>query len=663
MKAWFYYTRLAASDLVRLWSTTQHHVIIVTGICLPILLLMGLKQGHVAKLREDLLTSPTGRQVVFWSAQGGALLDEAAVEKLHQELPNVDVIIPETQRIVQLSRVPENEPLGEETGKASHVRLRSEAITLYSTRPGDPILGQAGGDVLEPGERAIVLSQPVADSLNLTGGEPLRLTVERRRGGAYESASVDVGGKAVVDFGTGSSAIGYADLQILDWLEQYVRGYRVDELDWPALKAAVPDKYAGYLVFCERTSDLTEDDRGLLEERGLLLRPLEDEQMRTLYGLLGEQSLHKMNAYFLASVKSEDDPRRRLGLAPSDITEPLEADCVVIPWNNPVTFDKDGQKYTLIGLSMPKRIWLRQYLDDPDKPFDYEADAFSARWLSETPPIADESLTFVLGEGDEFAVAIVGPPSTENVETSTAETSGSTAGEDNSAEKDDAPVHRLLVPANLPAYLDAYANGLAVYDAQVGLFTPTPIGSVYGKARLYAATIDDVPAIVDELSERDFALMSENERITEIHDQDRSLQLLVYVVGIGVFLFGVVTVFSVLLDSTDRKRNTIGILRVMGVSKGGVFYLVILRAAAIGVLAGLLSVAVGYLLALVLEWPAPEGWVLAAWKPTVSVILAPLDICLVFFGALVCSGVGALLPAWKAARMDPFDAVVEGRFH
>ena len=99
---WWYYLGLGWRDLIRLWSTTQHHVIIVAGICLPILMLLGLKRGHVETLRKDLITSPTGRQITFWSARKGELMDRAGIERLTSELPAVDVIIPETQRIARL---------------------------------------------------------------------------------------------------------------------------------------------------------------------------------------------------------------------------------------------------------------------------------------------------------------------------------------------------------------------------------------------------------------------------------------------------------------------------------------------------------------------------------------------------------------------------------
>ena len=156
--------------------------------------------------------------------------------------------------------------------------------------------------------------------------------------------------------------------------------------------------------------------------------------------------------------------------------------------------------------------------------------------------------------------------------------------------------------------------------------------------------------------------MSESGRISEIHQQDASLNLLVVVVGIGVFLFGILTVFSVLLDSTDRKRGVIGILRVMGVSRGGVFFLVLLRAAAIGILAGALAGLAGWGIEQILGVDFPADSLFFQWKPTISVIIHSADVLLVMAGAIACAAIGAIIPAWKASRLDPFDAIVEGRF-
>jgi ABC-type lipoprotein release transport system permease subunit len=45
-----------------------------------------------------------------------------------------------------------------------------------------------------------------------------------------------------------------------------------------------------------------------------------------------------------------------------------------------------------------------------------------------------------------------------------------------------------------------------------------------------------------------------------------------------------------------------------------------------------------------------------------SILFDPVDLTIVLLGAVLCSCLGALLPAWRAAKVDPFDAIVEGRF-
>lgn len=324
-----------------------------------------------------------------------------------------------------------------------------------------------------------------------------------------------------------------------------------------------------------------------------------------------------------------------------------EADDVVLPWNEPIRVEWRGGKARslLVGLSLSKRSWLRSYFAEPDLPFDYEADPLSAR--------------FPGGAGKPSDAPVIREPDGSTIPLKDLSPSATTKTADAPAAS--APV--AVVPANLLSYLTAARAGRAVYDASLRLFVPVPTDPVYDKARLYAKGIDDVPRVVEDLMKRRFAVMSESARIAEIQQQDHSLQLLVSIVGIGVFLFGVVVVVSVLLDSTNRKRGTIGILRVMGASSFGIFYVVLLRAIAIGILAGALSVGLGHLIALALGWhPTPGTW-LSAWKPEVRLIITPETIGIVVVGALACCALGSLLPAWRASRLDPFDAIVEGRFH
>lgn len=218
------------------------------------------------------------------------------------------------------------------------------------------------------------------------------------------------------------------------------------------------------------------------------------------------------------------------------------------------------------------------------------------------------------------------------------------------------------VPVSLLALLNQAARNHVTLDSEGRKFVPASSPVSFTKARMYTATIDDVPLAADMLAKRKYAVLSEVSRIAEIQEQDTSLRLLVTVVALGVFLFGVITVFSVLVDSTDRKKGMIGILRVMGISGPGVFYILLARAVIIGVMAAAVCCGIGILLAALLG-KTIVGAEYLAWLPQVRVVLGPSEYLLVTAGAILCAAVGVLMPALKASQLDPFDAITEGQFH
>jgi putative ABC transport system permease protein len=218
------------------------------------------------------------------------------------------------------------------------------------------------------------------------------------------------------------------------------------------------------------------------------------------------------------------------------------------------------------------------------------------------------------------------------------------------------------VPVSLLALLNQAGRDQVTLDVEGRKFVPASTPVSFTKARLYTATIDDVPLAADMLAKRKYAVLSEVSRIAEIQEQDTSLRVLVAVVALGVFLFGVITVFSVLVDSTDRKKGMIGILRVMGISGPGVFFILLARAVIIGVMAAAVCCGIGVLLAALLG-KTIAGAEYLAWLPQVRVVLGPSEYLLVTAGAILCAAFGVLMPALKASRLDPFDAIMEGQFH
>ena len=669
------FSDFAIKDVFRLWSASQLQVIIIAGICLPILMLLGLKNGHVADLREDLVTSPTGRQVMFWSAKEGDFMTKNVMDSLLKDIPNVDLIIPDVQKLVFV----------DVDSESAESAKRQASLTLYSTGPGDPILRQFGADIGPPTSgalRSLILQQPTAEALNLKIGDEVVFLIKRRLGEIEEEHAVRSTLTGIVATGSADDGfVGYASVETMAALEKYSTGVAVEELGIPAMPSLrAVDRYNEMLLICFRGpgSDLTAEDHEFFGERGLEAIETTDPEILTLFGNLKENSSEKLKFYKLRIPQARGGGYIRDN--PALLTRNTAArDDLALRWCPPLTVEVDGTPVRFVGLTLPTKKqnggWLQTFLEENAFWFTYEESVenplvfrgpessikniadhmimlspelevnMDCRNVSEEQ--ADEGLLdnketvrdglIEAGVASNHPLPVGGNPNTDEVRT-------------------------VFVPVSLLAYVEQFSKGDVVFDKLSNRFTPTPQPVAFTKARLYTSTIDDVPLATKELAERRFAVLSEVSRIAEIQEQDGSLQFLVLVVAVGVFIFGVITVFSVLVDSTDRKKGMIGILRVMGVPGPGVFIILLIRAVVIGVMAAGLCCAIGVLLTNILNGSFGETQSLP-WLPQIHVVIGVLEYGFITLGAILCASLGVLVPAFKASRLDPFDAIMEGQFN
>ncbi|MDR1483395.1 MAG: ABC transporter permease [Planctomycetaceae bacterium] len=624
------YTQLTFLDILRLWSSVQHHVIIVSGICLPILLLLGLKNGHLAELRKDLLQSPTGRQVVFWAGQGGNLMTDDTLQTFKNEIQSIDLLIPELQRVVTM----------ECNGK------NADHITLYSTREGDPILAQHGitiKSLIDNESPSVVVSSTVAEKLDIKIGDTVQMKVVRSYGGKEEIGTTNIIVSSIIPSLEGTKSMtGFAPFEFLLDLERFVMGQQVSRYSWASMNIPAKDTYAGYLIFTEKNDPLSTEDIKTFDEKGYEIHELDDPFMKTLGGVFKDEAKENLLLYHLTLKNATNNDWGQLTMSPSEISRFTGADDIVVPWNTPkkVKLKIDGKQsdWTIIGISFPKTGWFKVYLNQPEF-FTY----------------FDEPLN-ILPLNIEIKTNTVLIDSMKNV------ISLNVKKRANAENNVNVKNHFAVVPLQTLSYFYAHEHNVAEYDNEANMFIPKAKPPVFDKVRAYALSIDEVPDVVKALKKRNYAVMSEETRISEIHQQDNSLWLLVCIVGLGVFLFGVITVVSVLLDSTDRKRGTIGIMRVMGVSRIGIFYIIFLRSLLIGCFAIIVTIFFGYLVSFALMWQPSADIIWLQWKPIVQINFLPFDLIIVLAGALFCCSFGALIPSRKASRMDPFDAIMEGRF-
>jgi len=139
-------------------------------------------------------------------------------------------------------------------------------------------------------------------------------------------------------------------------------------------------------------------------------------------------------------------------------------------------------------------------------------------------------------------------------------------------------------------------------------------------------------------------------------------------IGLTLFLFGIISLTAVFLvlaifwAMVSEKTKDIGVLRAIGASRSGVAGLWLAYGLAIGIvgaiLGGIAAILIVHNINPIHEWLGRQfGMVI--WDPKIYYFtripakIVPLQAAIVLIGGVLASVFGALVPAIKAARMDP----------
>jgi len=128
-----------------------------------------------------------------------------------------------------------------------------------------------------------------------------------------------------------------------------------------------------------------------------------------------------------------------------------------------------------------------------------------------------------------------------------------------------------------------------------------------------------------------------------------------FLLGLGAISLVVagVAIFNVMLMSTAERRGEIGLLRAVGVQKRDVLRTLVVESTLLGVIGGLVGVLCSIAAALVLWYVSPIG---------LDVVLHPSNavfLVVAFAFGVVTSLASGLYPAWKAANLEPVEALRE----
>jgi ABC-type lipoprotein release transport system permease subunit len=653
----------------------------VAGICLPLLLLIGLKRGLVEKLIEDIVKSPTSREISLWVVQEKAALTPAAIADLVRQHPGIEMVIPNIKKVV-----------GARHGTDSTNRI--DSLSLAATDACDPYLAIHKVPAPTAGERALVLSRRAAEVLHAKIGDVLQLDVSRSEGAATSRVQIDMSVKGILETGSRDTLVGYVHWKLLDRIEEYQSGEAIPEFGWPAFQMPMKPRYPCFLCFSQ--TPLAEADGMHLKTRGLRADSLSgsdpNDRRRDLYGLLAGNAAKYV--YLVRANTAAGNESVPLSFAAREIEAMLDTNVIAIPWSEPLVMELAGSERRVIGLTLQPR-WLKGQFVLRDGWFETDEPEFrvvlpagesgnqpsgtvAARLSAEVtvplavrvpPPATNVTDPNKGASSSDPATARGGAPkargplpdpnsqSTVAADANQVRPSGAGAASSATAgapERKAVPagppqIGLAVVPATLLAHIQQLRSGKARFDKDAAMFVRPKSSVAYYQARVFAKTLDDVLTLYNDLGKQ-FAVDADLTRILEMNENRHTLTMLVNVVGSVVFLFGLVTVTSLLSDITARKKGDIGILSCMGISRWAVVYFVIIRATLIGAIGCL----VAYVSSLVMSMSLDRWFGVRCVAPV-------YDVYWVLPFSIVCCWAGAIIPAARAALLDPVRCLREAK--
>ncbi len=217
--------------------------------------------------------------------------------------------------------------------------------------------------------------------------------------------------------------------------------------------------------------------------------------------------------------------------------------------------------------------------------------------------------------------------------------------------------------------------GMSEYDASI-IFMALPEAQLYFNSEGAAQSIeifvddpdaiDDIKPLIETAAQRPFFMVDWRQRNHTFFSALEVERNVMFMILTLIVLVAALNIISGLFMLVKDKGRDIAILRTMGATRGSVMRIFVMTGAAIGVVGTLAGVLLGIVVCLNVEsirqffsWLSgttlfnPELYFLSQLpakmevSETVSVVLM----------ALVLSFLATLFPAWRAARLDPVEAL------
>ncbi len=144
----------------------------------------------------------------------------------------------------------------------------------------------------------------------------------------------------------------------------------------------------------------------------------------------------------------------------------------------------------------------------------------------------------------------------------------------------------------------------------------------------------------------DFAIESSDQLLSIWSDISKAVySALVPLVGISLVVGGIVLMNIMLVSVTERTRE-VGVRKALGATRAAVLWQFIVEAITLSMVGGIFGIAIGVGLALAVSAVSPLPFAVAGWSLALGLAVT-----------FLIGGIFGTYPAWKAACLDPVEAL------
>lgn len=183
----------------------------------------------------------------------------------------------------------------------------------------------------------------------------------------------------------------------------------------------------------------------------------------------------------------------------------------------------------------------------------------------------------------------------------------------------------------------------------------------YSSAYVNANDVDNVKEILATIKEMGYQAYSDTEWITQMQEEQGRQQSQLIAIGLISLLVSAIGIANTMLASILERKREIGVMKVIGLSISKINLMFLVEAAMIGLLGGLIGLAISYILAGITGMGGGEMSFLGMYFSEGVRMSIPWWLSL---GAIaIATGVGivsGIYPAWKATKMSPLEAIRGG---